>query len=242
MEELLENSDLLTIQSFLPLYLRYGLYPQVINADGEEKIEEINDISSNYLYKDLLQFESIKKPDLIFNLLRAIAFQSGGQCSYNELAQLTNTNVHTVKRYIELLEKSFVIFRLISFSQNLRKEINKSQKIYFYDTGIRNSIIQNFNDIPFRNDIGGLWENFCIAERIKFNQNNRHFVNTFFWRTYDKKEIDYIEEKDGKLTCFEFKFNRKKEKKAPREFVEAYPNSIFKTITPENFYELIKRT
>ena len=240
LEELNQKYDLIALKSALPLYLRFGLYPQVITANGDEKPEEINDISSNYLYRDMLQFENIKKPDLIFNLLRAIAFQLGSECSYNELAQLTNTNVHTVKRYVELLEKSFVIFRLNSYSRNLRKELNKSQKIYFYDTGIRNSIVQNFNDLLFRDDLGGLWENFCIAERMKFNQNNRRFVNTYFWRTYDQKEIDYIEEIDGKLNCFEFKFNQKKTAFIPKEFVESYPNSTFITISPDNFYDLIK--
>lgn len=232
--------DLISIKSALPLYLIYGLYPQVLTSSGDERIEEINDITSNYLYKDLFQFENIKKPDLLYNLLTAISFQIGSECSYNELAQTCGTNVHTIKRYIELLEKSFVIFRLKSFSRNLRKEINKSQKIYFYDTGIRNSIIQNFNDLSLRNDIGGLWENFCIAERMKYNQNSRRFVNTYFWRTYDQKEIDYIEEINGRLTCFEFKYNPAKKTKIPKDFIEAYPGSTFKTITPDNFYELMK--
>jgi hypothetical protein len=239
MQELNHEYDLITLKSSLPLCLTYGLYPQVLTSKGDERLEEINDISSNYLYKDLFEYENIKKPDLLFDLLKAISLQLGSECSYNELAQLTGTNVHTIKRYIELLEKSFVIFRLKSFSRNLRKEINKSQKIFFYDTGIRNSIIQNFNDLSLRSDVGGLWENFCIAERIKYNQNNRRFVNVYFWRTYDQKEIDYIEEKDGHLTCFEFKFNPAKKTKTPKDFINAYPGSSFKTITPDNFYELM---
>ncbi|MCF8363177.1 MAG: ATP-binding protein [Prolixibacteraceae bacterium] len=239
-QELNQEHDLITLKSTLPIYLRYGLYPQVLTSSGDERLEEINDISSNYLYKDIFQYENIKKPDLIFNLLKALSLQLGSECSYNELAQITGTNVHTIKRYIELLEKSFVIFRLKSFSRNLRKEINKSQKIFFYDTGIRNSIIQNFNDLSLRNDNGGLWENFCIAERMKYNQNNRRLVNAYFWRTYDQKEIDYIEEKDGHLTCFEFKFNPAKKTKIPKDFIEAYPGSTFKTITPDNFYELTR--
>ena len=196
------------------------------------------EIPSNYLYKDLFQFEQIKKPELLFKLLAAIALQTGGEASLNELAQITGTNAHTVKRYLELLEKSFVIFRLKSFSRNLGKELAKSQKIYFYDVGIRNAVIRNFNEMNLRTDVGGLWENFCISERLKFNHNHRRMVNTYFWRTYDQKEIDYIEEKDGQLTCFEFKYNPEAMHKFPAEFQETYPNSSFRVITPENFFEL----
>lgn len=177
---------------------------------------------------------------MLFKLLAAIALQTGSESSLNELAQITGTNVHTVKRYLELLEKSFVIFRLNSFSRNLRKELAKSQKIYFYDVGIRNAVIRNFNEMNLRTDVGGLWENFCITERIKFNQNRRRFVNTYFWRTYDQKEIDYIEEKDGHLTCFEFKYAEGAPGKFPAEFSETYPNSSFKVITPGNFYDLYR--
>lgn len=200
LEEIGQSLNPIQIKANLPNFLRFGLYPQVFNSIGDDKIEELAEISSNYLYKDLFQFEQIKKPDLLFKLLAAIALQTGNESSLNELAQITGTNVHTVKRYLELLEKSFVIFRLNSFSRNLRKELAKSQKIYFYDVGIRNAVIRNFNEMNLRTDVGGLWENFCINERIKFNQNHRRFVNTYFWRTYDQKEIDYIEEKDGHLT------------------------------------------
>lgn len=240
LEEIGQSLNPIQIKANLPNFLRFGLYPQVFNSIGDEKIEELAEISSNYLYKDLFQFEQIKKPDLLFKLLAAIALQTGSESSLNELAQITGTNVHTVKRYLELLEKSFVIFRLHSFSRNLRKELAKSQKIYFYDVGIRNAVIRNFNEMNLRTDAGGLWENFCITERIKFNQNRRRFVNTYFWRTYDQKEIDYIEEKDGHLTCFEFKYAEGATGKFPAEFSETYPNSIFKVITPGNFYELYK--
>lgn len=240
LEEIGESLNPIQIKANLPNFLRFGLYPQVFNSIGDEKIEELAEISSNYLYKDLFQFEQIKKPDLLFKLLAAIALQTGSESSLNELAQITGTNVHTVKRYLELLEKSFVIFRLNSFSRNLRKELAKSQKIYFYDVGIRNAVIRNFNEMNLRTDVGGLWENFCITERIKFNQNHRRFVNTYFWRTYDQKEIDYIEEKDGHLTCFEFKYAEGAPGKFPAEFSETYPNSSFKVITPGNFYELYK--
>lgn len=240
LEEIGQSLNPIQIKANLPNFLRFGLYPQVFTSIGDDKIEELAEISSNYLYKDLFQFEQIKKPDLLFKLLAAIALQTGSESSLNELAQITGTNVHTVKRYLELLEKSFVIFRLNSFSRNLRKELAKSQKIYFYDVGIRNAVIRNFNEMNLRTDAGGLWENFCITERIKFNQNHRRFVNTYFWRTYDQKEIDYIEEKDGHLTCFEFKYAEGATGKFPAEFSETYPNSSFKVITPGNFYELYK--
>lgn len=240
LEEIGQSLNPIQIKANLPNFLRFGLYPQVFNTIGDDKIEELAEISSNYLYKDLFQFEQIKKPDLLFKLLAAIALQTGSESSLNELAQITGTNVHTVKRYLELLEKSFVIFRLNSFSRNLRKELAKSQKIYFYDVGIRNAVIRNFNEMNLRTDVGGLWENFCITERIKFNQNHRRFVNTYFWRTYDQKEIDYIEEKDGHLTCFEFKYAEGSKGKFPAEFSETYPNSSFKVITPANFFELYK--
>lgn len=240
LEEIGQSLNAIQIKANLSNFLRFGLYPQVFNSFGDEKIEELAKISSNYLYKDLFQFEQIKKPDLLFKLLAAIALQTGSESSLNELAQITGTNVHTVKRYLELLEKSFVIFRLNSFSRNLRKELAKSQKIYFYDVGIRNAVIRNFNEMNLRTDAGGLWENFCITERIKFNQNHRRFVNTYFWRTYDQKEIDYIEEKDGHLTCFEFKYAEGATGKFPAEFSETYPNSSFKVITPGNFFELYK--
>lgn len=240
LEEIGQSLNPIQIKANLPNFLRFGLYPQVFNSIGDEKIEELAEISSNYLYKDLFQFEQIKKPDLLFKLLAAIALQTGSESSLNELAQITGTNVHTVKRYLELLEKSFVIFRLNSFSRNLRKELAKSQKIYFYDVGIRNAVIRNFNEMNLRTDVGGLWENFCITERIKFNQNHRRFVNTYFWRTYDQKEIDYIEEKDGHLTCFEFKYAEGSAGMFPAEFSETYPNSSFKVITPGNFFELYK--
>lgn len=240
LEEIGQSLNPIQIKANLSNFLRFGLYPQVFNSIGDDKIEELAEISSNYLYKDLFQFEQIKKPDLLFKLLAAIALQTGSESSLNELAQITGTNAHTVKRYLELLEKSFVIFRLNSFSRNLRKELAKSQKIYFYDVGIRNAVIRNFNEMNLRTDAGGLWENFCITERIKYNQNHRRFVNTYFWRTYDQKEIDYIEEKDGHLTCFEFKYAEGATGKFPAEFSETYPNSSFKVITPGNFYELYK--
>ena len=239
-EELRNETGQIETDARLKSILRFGLYPEVVNKPEEEAIEELNDIASNYLYKDVLQFERLKRPELLLNLLRAIALQTGNELSYNEISRLLGENIHTIKRYIELLEKSFVIFRLTSFSRNLRKEIGKGQKIYFYDLGIRNAIIQNFNPLELRNDIGALWENFCIAERIKFLNNHRIFANTYFWRTYDQKEIDFIEEYGGKLHTFEFKYNEKAKVKVPSGFLNEYAESSFHVIHSRNYFDLLK--
>ncbi len=198
-------------------------------------LEEFNNIASNYLYKNVSQFERLKKSDLLLNLLRALAFQVGSEASFNELSKIIGTSVQNIQKYIQLLEKSFVIFRLGSFSHNLRKEIVQSHKIYFYDLGMRNAIIQNFNPLELRNDVGGLWENFCILERIKLAQYHRLFYNTFFGRTYDQKEIDFIEEHSGKFHTYEFKFNPKSNVKWPKEFLETYTNSSFTVVDNENY-------
>lgn len=238
--EIHQQNNIADIRGRLPNLMRFGLYPEVFGKSEQEAKEELYNISSNYLYKDILQTEQLKRSDLIFNLLKALALQIGNEVTYNELAGLLGENVHTIKRYIELLEKSFVLFRLPSFSRNLRKEIGKGQKIYFYDTGIRNAIINHFGDLSNRNDVGGMWENFFITERMKMNHYNRKFVNSYFWRTYDQKEIDYIEDKDGILTAFEIKYKPKKKIKFPEEFTENYPGSVYKVITPDNFLHYLK--
>jgi len=219
-------------------FLRFGLYPEVYDKNEDDSIEELNELASNYLYKDVLQYQNIKKPNLIIDLLRALALQLGSEVSLHELAKLLKQNSHTVLRYIELLEKSFVIFRLRAFSRNLRNEISKTQKIYFFDLGIRNSLIQNFNPIAIRNDTGGLWENFCILERMKYLENNRKFVNTYFWRTYSQQEIDYIEEYGGMLHAYEFKYATAKKVTIPKAFSSSYPDHLFTLITPDNFHQL----
>ncbi|MEI6748898.1 MAG: ATP-binding protein [Bacteroidales bacterium] len=238
-EEINQHFDSIAIKARIETILRFGSYPDVFNKSDSEAIEELNNIASNYLYKDVLAFEQLKRSDLLINLLRAIALQLGNELSYSELSRLLGENIHTIKRYIELLEKAFVIFRLHSLSRNPRKEIAKGQKIYFYDLGIRNSLIQNYNSLNMRNDAGGLWENFCIIERMKYNNNHRHFVNSYFWRTYDQKEIDYIEEEGGKFFAFEFKFNQQKILSAPKEFLKNYPESEYSVITSENFWNFV---
>lgn len=237
--ELLSVKDLISVNADVDWILRFGLYPEVYGKPEHEAMEELNQISSTYLYKDILQFESIKRPNLLLNLLNALALQIGSEVSLNELSRILGESVPTIQRYIELLEKAFVIFRLRSFSRNLRKEIAKGQKIYFYDLGIRNALIRNFNPLNLRSDTGGLWENFCIVERMKYNMNHRRFVNSWFWRTYDQKEVDYIEEEGGMITAYEFKYKSKGKNKIAREFLETYPGATFNTVSKENFWEFL---
>jgi len=236
--ELLSVKDMISVNAGLDWILRFGLYPEVYGKPDNEAIEELSQISSTYLYKDILQFESIKRPNLLLNLLNALALQIGSEVSLNELSRMLGESVPTIQRYIELLEKAFVIFRLRSFSRNLRKEIAKGQKIYFFDLGIRNALIRNYNPLNLRSDTGGLWENFCIVERMKYNMNRRRFVNSWFWRTYDQKEVDYIEEEGGLMTAFEFKYKSSGKNKIAREFLETYPGVTFKTVTRENFQDI----
>lgn len=219
--------------------LRFGLYPEVYDKGEESAIEELNELASNYLYKDILQYQNIKKPELVINLLRALALQIGSEVSIHEIAGLLKQNSHTISRYLEILEKCFVIFRLSAFSRNLRNEITKNQKIYFYDTGIRNSLIQNFNPMDLRTDKGALWENFCIIERLKFLENSRKYVNRYFWRTYDQQEIDYIEEYGGKLYAYEIKYG-KKAVKVPPLWSKTYSGYEFQHVNPDNFDQFLK--
>jgi len=180
----------------------------------------------------------VRRTDLILDILKLLAFQIGQEVSLNEISNRTNTNVHTVQRIIYLLEQSYIIHSLRSFSRNLRNEIGKSRKYYFQDLGIRNAIINNFNPLTLRNDVGQLWENFCVMERIKKNEYDRRHVNMYFWRTYDQKEIDYLEEIDGRLYAFEFKWNETPVK-PPKLFMETYPESEFKVISKNNLFEFV---
>ncbi len=216
----------------------YGYYPDVVLAK-KDKIELLNSLTSDYLYKDILIWNKIKKSDKLLKLLQALAFQIGNQVSYSELGLLSGLNNETVESYIDLLQKSFVIFKLPSFSRNLRNELKKSKKIYFYDNGIRNAIIANFNSLNLRNDVGALWENFIISERMKHTNYNNLYSNKYFWRTLKQKEIDYIEEYDGKLHAYEFKWNKKAKAKPPKSFISTYPDSDFQLINPDNFESFI---
>jgi predicted AAA+ superfamily ATPase len=239
LSELTSKMDRIDVQAKLEQILRFGLYPAVFDLPEQEALEELNNITSNYLFKDILIFERIKNADILLNLLRALAMQLGSEVSFNELSRLLGISVHTVKRYIDLLEKTFVIFSLSSYSSNPRKEIAKGRKIYFYDLGVRNMIIQNFNPMSLRADAGALWENFCIAERIKVNEYKRRFLNTYFWRTFAKNEIDYLEEYGGNLYAYEFKYNPKAKSRVPKAFSARYPNADYKVISPDNYFEFI---
>lgn len=233
-QEMVNNHGLLEEKRLLPHRLVYGYYPEVVTTPGDEK-NVLKQLSDSYLYKDILMWERIQKPEKLIRLLQALSFQVGSQVSYHELGQLTNLDNKTVEKYINLLEQVFVIFRLGSFSRNLRSELKSSRKIYFYDNGIRNALIANFNPPELRQDTGALWENFLMSERMKYLQYNNIWANRYFWRTHAQQETDYIEEQDGKLYCFEFKWNPKAKFKFPKTFTDAYPEAIKEIIHPENF-------
>lgn len=226
-------------QALLPKILQYGLYPDIVTRSDDEAQQLLNELSNRYLYKDIFEFENVRRSDLIHKLLQLLAFQIGNEVSLNEIANTLGINRRTVERYIDLLEKTFVIFRLTSFSRNLRKEINKGFKIYFHDLGIRNSIIQQFQPIDIRNDKGGLWENFLICERMKYLQNHSMTPAQYFWRTHDQQELDYIEEYNGQLSGYEFKWKLRKQK-APKAFVNAYPDATVDFIDTANFEEWVE--
>jgi uncharacterized protein len=233
-QELVNNHGLLEEKRQLEQRLIYGSYPEIVQNPNESE-ELLNLISDSYLYKDLLLIETIKRPKLLAKLLKALALQIGNEVSYNELSQLVGADKGTVEKYIDLLEQTFVVFTLPSFSRNVRNELKKSKKIYFYDTGIRNSIIGNFNPVHSRTDIGALWENYLIADRIKKAEYGKIRTNFYFWRTTQQQEIDLIEETDGKLAAFEFKWNEKAKAKFPKTFSGNYPGAKFGVITRQNY-------
>ena len=222
----------------LEQYLIYGLYPEVVVNTNKEDI--LIQLSGSYLYKDLLQYKSIRKSDVLGKLLLALALQVGSEVNYNELAQTVGVDRATIEQYITLLEKVFVIFRLNPLARNVRNEINTSRKIYFYDNGIRNAIIRNFKPLALRQDVGAMWENYLISERIKFLSTNNVNCRYYFWRTYQQQEIDWIEEKDGAFYAYEFKWNPKKtKKKFPITFTTNYNIEKTMVVTPENCNEFL---
>jgi predicted AAA+ superfamily ATPase len=213
----------------------YGQYPEIFKTNLiNEKQKKLEEITSSYLFKDLFEFQHLKKAPLLEQLLQLLSLQIGHEVSYQELSHKLGVDQITVQKYIYLLESAFVIFRLPAFSRNIRKEITKSRKIYFYDLGIRNTLIQNWNPLHIRNDVGGLWENLCIIERIKFLHYKSKFVNHYFWRTYDQKEIDLIEESKGALRTYEFKWSERTKARFPKIFQKNYPQSSFEVISPKN--------
>ena len=221
---------------FLPERLIYGYYPEVVNNPGEEKAV-LSELADSFLYKDVLKWDRIKKPEKLSKLLQALAFQVGNKVSYNELGQIVGLDNQTVENYILILEQAYIIFRLLPLSRNLRNELKRKRKIYFYDNGIRNAIIAQFQPLEFRQDIGVLWENWLVSERKKVLEYNKIAANTFFWRTRDQQEIDYVEERNGTMWASEFKWNPKKKASFSKTFTKAYPQHTLQTVHRNNYFE-----
>ena len=236
--ELVGHHGLLDEKRMLSHRLVYGCYPDVVTHQGDEKLV-LNELADSYLYKDILMFDKIKKSDKLVKLLQALAFQIGSEVSYNELSQICGLDPKTVENYVQLLEQSYIIFRLGSFSRNLRNELKFARKIYFWDCGIRNAVIGNFQEPELRMDIGALFENYVIAERLKKLHYEKSYAKSYFWRTTAKQEIDYVEEVDGRLTAFEFKWNPKRKAAVPLGFSRSYKDAMFMVITRDNYEEFI---
>ncbi|MBS1931192.1 MAG: DUF4143 domain-containing protein, partial [Bacteroidetes bacterium] len=213
----------------------------VVTSPGDEQAL-LKQLANSYLYKDILTWERIQKPDKLEKLVQALALQMAQLISYHELAQLCGLNSETVEKYINLLEKAFVVFRLPAFSRNLRNELKKSYKIYFYDNGLRNAVINQFNPVNLRNDTGQLWENWFINERMKFLNNHQKNTSRFFWRTLAQQEVDYIEDANGKITAFECKWNAKAKGNISRAFSNAYPKAVTHIVHPGNVEEFLVKT
>lgn len=237
--EIYQSLGYIDLKGALETRLIYGSYPDILNHANDAR-ELLRMLTDSYLYKDILATDNLRKPDVLDKLLRALAFQVGCEVSYNELAQIVGTDSKTVERYIELLEKCYIIFRLHGLSRNLRNELKKAKKIYFYDNGVRNAVIQQFAPLDIRNDAGALWENFFISERIKRNHYQQNYCNTFFWRTKSQLEIDYIEEQNGQMTAFEMKWNPKKANASiPESFLNSYDVKETVVITPDNYLDYL---
>ncbi len=224
----------------LPMRLIYGSYPEVVLMESTEDREVyLKELISSYLFKDILQLEGVRYADKLLRLLQALAFQIGREVSVAELGTRLAMSRNTVERYLDLLEKAYVIYGRLGFSRNLRKEIAKSRRYYFYDNGIRNGLINNFNPLPLRDDTGALWENYVVVERLKCNLYTGHRVESYFWRTYDRQEIDLVEERDGRLDGAEMKWSPKPGLRPPRAWREAYPDSSFRVVDRENYLDFI---
>lgn len=232
--EMVNHTSFLDELRMLPHRMVYGYYPEVVCNAGDEQAT-LKELTDSYLYKDIMQLDGINKPDRLVRLLKALALQIGSQVSYNEIGSMIGIDAKTVERYIDVLEKSFIVFRLGSFSRNLRNELKISRKIYFWDLGVRNAVIGNLAQIENRTDVGELWENFVIAERLKKNVYKGSFAQSWFWRTRQQQEIDYIEEENGQIVAYEFKWNdRKANVKCPAVFKKTYPEATFHVVTPKN--------
>lgn len=236
--ELVTHHGMMNEKRLLEHRLVYGCYPEVVTSPGEEW-ELLSLLADSYLYKDIFSLGLAKKPALLERIVQALALQIGSEVSYNELGRLVGADKETIERYIHMLEKCYVVFRLTSFSRNLRNELKKSRKIYFWDTGVRNAIIRNFNPPHLRQDIGGLWGNFLVAERLKANHYGGQPANYWFWRTHAQQEIDYIEEQGGVLSAWEFKWKASRSPRMPKSFLDAYPGCVTGYVTPETMEEFL---
>ncbi len=217
--------------------LLYGFYPDVLNNTGDE-INVLRNLVNSYLYKDILSYADIRKPEVLDKLVQALALQVGNEVNYSELAQVVNVDKNTISKYIDILQKGYIVFKLGSFSRNVRNEIKNNKKIYFYDNGVRNMVIGNFNPIDLRSDKGALWENFLISERIKQIEYKQSLARIYFWRTKQQQEVDFVEEKSGKIFGYEFKWNKKKNARLPKTFTDSY-NAESKVIDKENFRDFV---
>lgn len=234
-----EPQGLLGVQAKLENLIRFGSYPEVYALQGEiQKREHLDLLASDYLYKDVLKFEGMKKASVIADLLKLLALQIGQEVSFQSLASELGINRLTVQKYVDILEKSFVITVLRPLSRNEYRSVSKRVKIYFWDLGVRNSLIRNFNTLDIRSDVGALWENFCIVERLKMNRNQHRLVNSYFWRSYTGKEVDYIEEFDGRFKAFECKWSEGKTVKVPLEFSEKYVSKLT-VVSRKNFWDFL---
>ncbi|MBL1278652.1 MAG: ATP-binding protein [Fluviicola sp.] len=237
-QEMVKHHGLVEEKRMLEQRLIYGAYPEIV-TNPSDSIELLNLIADSYLYKDLLMLDNIKRPKLLEKILKALALQIGSEVSFNEIAQLVGADKGTVEKYIQLFEQTFVIFTLSSFNRNVRNELKKSKKIYFYDCGIRNAVIGNYNQLHKRSDVGALWENYLISERMKKMHYERKRVDSFFWRTTQQQEIDFIEVENEEIRAFEFKWNKVAKARFPKTFTKAYSTTETSVITPANYEEFL---
>ncbi len=237
-EELVLANGMTEERRLLERRLVYGSYPEVVNNPGEER-EILTNLVGSYLYKDIFSFQDVRKPEIIEQLLQALALQVGSEVSFSELGRLIGLSSATIQRYVDLLEKSYVLFHLRSYSRNVRSELKKSRKIYFYDNGVRNALVSDYKSLSLRSDVGALWENYLISERLKHNAYNVFYGKSYFWRTQQQQEVDYIEEYDGALHAFEFKWNPAKHPRLPETFAKNYPEHTFEVVSPENYMDFV---
>lgn len=236
--EIYKQQSAFEVEQLLPFHLVFGSYPDIYNNKTDAALL-LNNLANQYLYKDVLVWKDIRKPELLNKLLKLLAYQIGSEVSFHELAKQLQVKSETIESYINLLEKCFVIYRLSSYSNNARKEVSKMSKIFFWDNGIRNAVINNYDDLSQRNDVGQLWENYIISERMKANAYKQTNIASYFWRNYNQSEVDYIEVNKKEIIAFEMKWNNTQSIKKNKAFSNAYPNAVFDVITPENFIDFI---